>query len=99
MSAYAARAEGKGFNVVGWSPEGKVYFSYAVTIAANSFSVGAQANIDGIAPNQIWGYIHGPNATASHGCPATGIWDAAAASASILDQVGPCNGTSGQSDF
>jgi len=98
VDAEAATA-GKGFNVIGWSPEGKVYFNYATTIAANSFSVGAQANIDGIAPNQIWGYIHGPNATASNSCPATGVWDAAASSASILDQVGPCNGTSGQSDF
>jgi len=76
-----------------------VYFNYATTIAANSFSVGAQANIDGIAPNQIWGYVHGPTPQAANGCTAAGIWDAAVGSASILDQVGPCNGTSGQSDF
>jgi type IV pilus assembly protein PilA len=94
-----AAAAGVGFNVVGWSPEGKVYFNYATTIAANSFSVGAQANIDGITPNQVWGYVHGPTPQAANGCTAAGIWDAAVGSASILDQVGPCNGTSGQSDF
>jgi hypothetical protein len=47
----------------------------------------------------MWGYVHGPNPVAANGCPNTGVWDAVAKSASIFDQVGPCNGTSGQSDF
>jgi type IV pilus assembly protein PilA len=90
-----------GFDILGWAPEGKVYFTYQATAPANSnaYTVGAQANIDGVTPNQVWGYVHGAAATASNACPATGVWDAATSSASILDQVGPCTATSGQSDF
>jgi type IV pilus assembly protein PilA len=93
---------GAGFGVLGWSPEGKVYFSYATVIGANSFNIGAQANIDGVAPAQAWGYAHGTAAGAAYGCgggAGVGVWDAVAKTASIKDQVGPCDGTSGQSDF
>jgi len=97
----AGAGVGTGFGVLGWAPEGKVYFSYATTIAANGFTIGAQANIDGVAPNQAWGYSHGTSSAAVYGCGggAAGVWDAAAKTATIKDQVGPCNGTSGQSDF
>ncbi len=90
---------GLGFGVIGWAPEGRIYFNYATAIALNSFTVGAQANIDGVAPNQMWGYVHGLLSPAVNGCPATGIWDAVAKKATIKDQVGPCYGSSGQSDF
>ena len=99
VDAQSATA-GAGFNVVGWAPEGKVYFSYATAIgtpAQNSYTVGAQANIDGVTGNQSWGYAHGANAPAVYGC--TGVWDAVAKKADIMDQVGPCDGVSGQSVF
>ncbi len=98
VDADAGKA-GLGFGVIGWSPEGKIYFNYATAVGVSSFTVGAQANIDGIAPNQMWGYVHGPNPVGVNGCTNAGVWDAIAKSASIFDQVGPCNGTSGQSDF
>ena len=97
-----AGVAGAGFGVLGWSPEGLVYFSYATTIGANSFNVGASANIDGVAPNQAWGYSHGVAAAAAYGCggaAGVGVWDAVAKTASIKDQVGPCDGLSGQSEF
>ena len=97
-----AGTAGVGFGVLGWSPEGKVYFNYATTVGNNSYNVGAQANIDGVAPNQLWGYSHGVAAAAANGCgggAGVGVWDAVAKTSSIKDQVGPCNGTSGQSDF
>lgn len=96
-----AGTAGAGFGVLGWAPEGKVYFSYATTVGLNAFNIGAQANIDAVAPNQSWGYSHGTVAAAVYGCGggAAGVWDAAAKTATIKDQVGPCDGTSGQSVF
>ena len=92
-----ASTTGAGFNTIGWSPEGKVYFSYATTIAANSYTVGAQANIDGTGSSQTWGYMHGPNATTARGCG--GVYDALSGNSDLLDQVGPCDDVSGQSVF
>jgi type IV pilus assembly protein PilA len=97
-----AGTAGAGFGVLGWSPEGKVYFSYATVAANNGFTIGAQANIDGVSPNQAWGYSHGTSAAAVYGCgggATGGVWDAVAKTATIKDQVGPCDGLSGQSEF
>ena len=100
--AQAATA-GAGFGTLGWGPEGKVYFSYATTIAPGSFNIGAAANIDAVAPNQLWGYSHGTAAAAAWGCGggAAGVWDATSSppAATLKDQVGPCDGVSGQSVF
>ncbi len=97
-----AGVAGAGFGVLGWAPEGKVYFQYATTVGANSFNIGAQANIDGTGANQVWGYSHGVSAAAALGCgggAGVGVWDAVAKTASVKDQVGPCDGLSGQSEF
>jgi type IV pilus assembly protein PilA len=101
-----AGVAGAGFGTLGWAPEGNVYFQYAaVTTAAppyNSFNLGANADIDGDATPQIWGFSHGVAAGAALSCgggAGVGVWDAQAKTASIKDQVGPCNGTSGQSVF
>jgi len=97
-----AGVAGAGFGTLGWAPEGKVFFSYETTIGVGSFNIGAQADIDGDTTPQIWGYSHGVAAGAARGCgggAGVGVWDAVAKTASIKDQVGPCNGTSGQSVF
>ena len=101
-----AGVPGAGFGVLGWAPEGKVYFQYAaVTTAAapyNSFNVGANADIDGDTVRQIWGYSHGTAAGAALGCgggAGAGVWDAVTKTATVKDQVGPCDGLSGQSQF
>ena len=58
-----AGVAGAGFGVLGWAPEGKVYFQYAVVTTAaapfNSFNIGANADIDGDTVPQVWGYSHG----------------------------------------
>lgn len=43
---------------LGWAPEGRVYFSYAVAIApdASGYTADAAADIDGNGVVQIWGY-------------------------------------------
>jgi len=94
---------GAGFDQLGWSPEGKVYFQYEVVIdAANAaFAAAAAADIDSDNTNQGWAYVKTGNTTAPNlgGCAATGTWDTGASTATVLDTVGPCDGGSGQSVF
>ncbi len=51
--------QGSDFRDVGWSPEGNVYFSYAVAVSADDtgFTADAAADIDGDGIPQIWGYV------------------------------------------
>ena len=43
---------------MGWSPDGRVYFSYAVAISADAtgYTADAAADIDGNGIVQLWGY-------------------------------------------
>ena len=49
---------GSDYADIGWAPEGRVYFSYAVAITpdATGFTADAAADIDGDGVIQIWGY-------------------------------------------
>ncbi len=49
---------GTGYAAMGWSPDGRVYFSYAVAISADStgYTADAAADIDGNGIVQLWGY-------------------------------------------
>jgi type IV pilus assembly protein PilA len=107
---YTVAVAGAGFDVVGWAPEGSVYFQYAVATdsapPSSAFTASARANIDLDAPAtfQSWAYVAPVPATlagvAGMGtCANTGVWDATAATATLLQQVGPCDATSGQSLF
>ena len=46
------------FAALGWAPEGKVYFSYAVVVSADGagYTADAGADIDGDGIVQLWGY-------------------------------------------
>ena len=46
------------FAALGWSPEGRVYFSYAVVVSADStgYTADAAADLDENGVVQIWGY-------------------------------------------
>ena len=98
-------AAGTGFDQLGWSPEGKVYFQYEVVVDANSvgFAAAAQADIDADNANQGWAYVKTGNITAPNlgGCAAGGAWDATLGTpaATLRDTVAPCDGSSGQSVF
>jgi len=89
-----------GFNTLGWSPEGRVYFSYGVgSDDGTGFLATAMADIDADGTDQEWAYNKplgggGNSATAAtHTCAAIGSYN--------TDQVGPCESppTSGQSVF
>jgi type IV pilus assembly protein PilA len=86
------------YALLGWQPEGNVYFNYAVGIDAlkTSFTATAAADLDGNVADQVWGYKKGdaaPNAVnnASTECAAAGL--------QIAEQVVPCNELYGQSIF
>ena len=97
-----------GFNIVGWAPEGQVYFNYEVVISANAtgYVADAGADIDGNGTAQSWGYVHpapgGTTADASGTlgsivCPASGVL--LQNGSEVFNQVLPCHPTFGQSEF
>jgi type IV pilus assembly protein PilA len=88
---------GAGFGVLGWSPEGQVYFNYAVEVpaAGNEFTATAAANIDAAGTAQFWGYRKGNQDGRTHGVPG-----ACTAGAPVHEAtVEPCDATSGNSVF
>jgi len=90
-----------GFNQIGWSPEGTVYFSYAVNTdtAASGFFATAAADIDADSTDQSWGYLKLPNGSATI-APKTGHTCTTGSGGLVSsDQVGPCGPTMGQSVF
>ena len=90
-----------GFTSLGWSPEGQVYFSYAVGTDTNAteYAIGAVADIDGDTSDQVWGYVKPGSAddTVGNGCSI----DAGAAASPVLvaGAVGPCAAGAGSSVF
>jgi type IV pilus assembly protein PilA len=100
---------GAGFDQIGWAPEGLVFFQYQVTapVGTGDYTVDSAADIDGNGTAQAWGYVHpavagGPGVAGSLGaspCPNTGTFDPNLGTLTALNQVGPCLGTYGQSEF
>jgi len=97
-----AGAAGANFNTIGWQPEGQVYFQYAVNVKGTDSTADSDADIDADGNLQLWGYAHtltgaAPTVVGTLGC--TGAWDPNTSKANLPNQVGPCDGTSGQSVF
>ena len=90
-----------GFDATGWSPEGRVYFSYqmATNAVGTNYTVDAVADIDGNTTEQLWGYLK-PDANdviadGGLGCKKANTMDPVLAPST----VGPCALGSGQSIF
>jgi type IV pilus assembly protein PilA len=89
-----------GFQIVGWSPEGRVYFNYSseVNADASEFTLGAGADIDNDVPDggdpQVWGYKKGTSNAKDHG-------DLGQCMASLIqaETVAACDTVSGNSVF
>lgn len=97
-----AGAAGANFNTIGWAPEGQVYFRYAVNSMGADYTADAQADIDANGVNQLWGYARtagGAAPTVAGSLTCAGVWDPTTSMANLPNQVGPCDGTSGQSVF
>ena len=97
---------GTGFDLLGWAPEGSVYFRYAMFSAApGEWGASAIADLDGDGANlSAFGYVHPAPGAANLGvaptnCSATGVYDALTGLPDLLNAVGPCEQFSGQSWF
>ena len=83
----------KGFDRLGWSPEGYVFFSYEVGQANtySQFTATAEADIDADTTVQTWGYKKGAAAAkGGHTCNLAIL---------VPETVGPCLAAAGQSVF
>ncbi len=90
-----------GFTATGWSPEGRVFFVYAMASNATgtNYTVDAQADIDGDSTVQLWGYLK-PDASNAYVAGALGCVVANDASPVLVaSTVGPCSAGSGASVF
>ena len=96
-----------GFDTMGWAPEGQVFFQYQVVSTAAvppivDYSAGAQGDLDGDVANlSSFAYLHPVPA----GVPvavltcAGGVYNASTGLNDLLNTVGPCASTDGQSVF
>ena len=86
------------FGNLGWSPEGQVYFNYAVAMngAGVFYNATAEADIDNDGTDrQVWGYRKGAQAGMTH----SGGTSCTAAQPADETTVAPCTTASGQSIF
>ena len=81
-----------GFDRLGWSPEGYVFFNYAIGANAtySQWTGTAAADIDADGTAQVWGYKKGSAAAKTHTCDLAQL---------TPETVGPCLSTAGQSVF
>jgi type IV pilus assembly protein PilA len=86
-----------GFDRLGWSPEGYVFFNYVVEIngASSQFTASAGADIDADGSGQTWGYKKGAVAGGTHG----GAMTPCDTANLTPETVGPCASAYGQSVF
>ena len=83
------------FTALGFSPEGRVYFSYGVTIAADAsgYTADAAADIDADGFPQLWGFAK-PDA---NGAIVPGQVGCTVAALGV--EIGPCGPGHGKSIF
>ncbi len=86
----------QGFDLIGWSPEGRVYFTYGVAISGATFTSSASADIDGDSTFQLWGYRKGSTNGKTHdGSPSS----CTAANLTAAETVMACAPANGRSIF
>jgi len=92
-------ATGVGFDQLGWSPEGQVYFNYGVATDVAGYTATAGADIDADNTPQMWGYRKTDPSNGQVG--AKDLGEGGTCDESMLQEqvVGPCETTSGQSVF
>ncbi len=97
-----------GFEIMGWAPEGSVFYSYAVGTNNADYMAVAAGDLDGDTTTSDFAYIHPvPGAAAAStvpaysgaGCAATGVYNAVTTALDVLNAVGGCAQLDGQSQF
>jgi type IV pilus assembly protein PilA len=97
-----------GFDTVGWSPEGAVFFRYEISASGAGavlvdFEAGARGDLDGDGNSSSFGYVHPRpgqlTVGAAGACPVTGAYNPGTGLNDLLNAVGPCDAQSGQSLF
>ena len=85
-----------GFDLLGYRPDGRVYFSYGVAVSPDGagYTADAGADIDGNGFPQFWGFAKpdggGARTPGQVGCDVTML---------TSEQIGPCDPTHGSSVF
>jgi type IV pilus assembly protein PilA len=94
---------GASFATIGWRPEGRVFFSYAVAAGGlgTHFTADAASDLDADGAPQVWGIVHpdtyGGVAVGEYGC--AGVYDPVTGNADRISVVGPCGIQDGRSVF
>jgi prepilin-type N-terminal cleavage/methylation domain-containing protein len=88
--------------LLGFAPEGDVFFQYGANGEGDSFTLTAMSDLDARGPRAQFGFVHaapGASAGIAHEfgtCSRRGVWSEATKSASALDQIGPCTADDGK---
>jgi prepilin-type N-terminal cleavage/methylation domain-containing protein len=105
---------GTPFDDLGFRPEGSVYFQYLVSAdnggagtALIRYTAEAAADLDADGLRSFWALVRPvagattglPGALPGSACAATGTWNPATNAADLLHTVGPCDPSSGRSEF
>ena len=92
------------FDTLGWAPEGAVFFQYGIAVDGTNvlaYTADAQGDIDGDMAAQVWGYRHSDpsgntlSMAGPLGCTAVVV----GMSTDVVNTVGPCGASFGQSVF
>jgi type IV pilus assembly protein PilA len=84
----------QGFDRLGWTPEGRVFFNYGVSTSGSAFTASAAADIDANSAYQSWGYKKGAVTAKT-----LGNGGVCAIANLQVETVGPCATNNGQSVF
>ncbi len=88
--------------LLGFEPEGDVYFQYGVNGAGDAFTLTAMSDLDARGPRGQFGLVHaapGASAGLPHEfgtCSRFGVWGGSAKSPPALDKIGPCSAEDGK---
>lgn len=102
-----APSDPHGFNEIGYTPVGSMFFQYgAVTGGAGlAVTIAARSDVDGDGQYNTWGYVKPVPGTAAGvvgpfgTCPATGVIDPDTRAPNKLNLLGPCDPSSGVSEY
>lgn len=101
-----------GYDLIGWTPEGSVYFNYSVLTPAGCpapgnpcplYTAEGQSDLDGDGALNTWGYVNAvPGALSGIPglvCVATGTYNSNSGALDRMNTVGPCSALDGTSVF